>query len=155
MAKTRVYAFTVRKRSTGEMGTYYLGAKSADAAEDVRWNEIHYVRSDYRDPRNPNFGNPLSDFECCGYVGPVKSCGWQDEARGFVSVAEEEAERRAAMPSVEHDPEMLKEFILRTGRSPKHGNVLKRNLLHPEFVFEIEPGTPSYMDPSCESYHTM
>lgn len=140
--KIRVYSFGANNADTREHGTFNFTAKNMDRAETLRW-------AFHSDPVNP--------ITCAGYVGPMDGGVWvpENEARlGFVSSDTLEAERRAAMPIVEHDPKMLAEFVERTGEQPKRGNVLKRNLLS-QGVFEIHPDTSGCCDPSTETYHSM
>lgn len=130
MAKIRVYSFGAINTETGAMGTYYVGAKSADAAEDIRWNQID-GRGD-----NPQPSAKASPFVCNGYVGPVHSCGWMDDVPEF------------------KDAELERIRGMLDGTGPRYE--WKKNLLNPNgkgFVQAI--GTPACCDPSTETYHSM
>lgn len=141
MGKIRVYSFGAANTDTNQVGTFFFTAKNKDEA-------IQHA--------NDVWADKDSGIDRCGYIGWPDSLGWQeaDFRLGFVDADTLEAEMRAKMPEVDHDPQMLAEFVERNGRQPKRGNVLKRNLLS-NGVFEIHPDTPSYCDPSCESYHSM
>ena len=140
MSKIRIYQFDACNHELGKVGTYFLTAKSLDAAEKIRW-DMH--------------NDPNDTIECNGYVGPMRFGGWSaNPARGFVTSEIIEAEYRAAQPVIDHDPKELAEFVKRTGDAPKRGNVLRRNMMSGK-VFEIHPSTSMGCDPSTETYWSM
>ena len=136
--KIRIYSFTAIL--DGEIGTMSITARNADAAQQIRWD-----------------GHADMRYQCAGYVGGLPHfAGWATEVPGFYTAAQADADRRAKMPEIEHDPRDLAEFIAEKCRRPRRGAYLKRNMLNPDGgLIEVDHGTPSYCDPSCESYHTM